>query len=200
MNQQTKTFQLVSYAILGAMGTAFMFISFPIPFLPANFLSLDFSEIPVLLAAILFSPVAGIAVAGVKIALYTLFMGAGDPIGMVTNFMASLAFVLPIAYIYRRFRTTKSLVLGIGVGTVSLTVILSVLNYFIFLPAYVWLVGMDLSSGMMLTMVLGGILPFNLIKGIVVGAVFVPVFLKLYPLLKKQRVGATLKKPTVHEQ
>ncbi|GAK07334.1 ECF transporter S component [Geomicrobium sp. JCM 19038] len=177
-----------------------MFISFPIPFLPANFLSLDFSEIPVLLAAILFSPVAGIAVAGVKIALYTLFMGAGDPIGMVTNFMASLAFVLPIAYIYRRFRTTKSLVLGIGVGTVSLTVILSVLNYFIFLPAYVWLVGMDLSSGMMLTMVLGGILPFNLIKGIVVGAVFVPVFLKLYPLLKKQRVGATLKKPTVHEQ
>ncbi|GAJ99738.1 MULTISPECIES: ECF transporter S component [Geomicrobium] len=200
MNQQTKTFRLVSYAILGAMGTAFMFISFPIPFLPANFLSLDFSEIPVLLAAILFSPVAGIAVAGVKIALYTLFMGAGDPIGMVTNFMASLAFVLPIAYIYRRFRTTKSLVLGIGVGTVSLTVILSVLNYFIFLPAYVWLVGMDLSSGMMLTMVLGGILPFNLIKGIVVGAVFVPVFLKLYPLLKKQRVGATLKKPTVHEQ
>ncbi|MFB4158523.1 ECF transporter S component [Geomicrobium sp. JSM 1781026] len=199
-NQSSKTFRMVSYAILGALGTAFMFLSFPLPFLTATpFLSIDFSEIPVLLAAILFSPVAGIAVAGIKIALYTLFMGAGDPIGMVTNFTASLAFVLPIAYIYRRYRTTRSLVVGVGVGTFSLTVILSVLNYFVFLPAYVWLVEMPFTPEIMMTMVLAGILPFNLMKGILVGAVFVPVFLKLYPLLQKQKIGAGLKKQPVNE-
>nr|WP_052364042.1 ECF transporter S component [Geomicrobium sp. JCM 19037] len=60
-NQSSKTFRMVSYAILGALGTAFMFLSFPLPFLTATpFLSIDFSEIPVLLAAILFSPVAAL--------------------------------------------------------------------------------------------------------------------------------------------
>nr|WP_052364041.1 ECF transporter S component [Geomicrobium sp. JCM 19037] len=118
---------------------------------------------------------------------------------MVTNFTASLAFVLPIAYIYRRYRTTRSLVVGVGVGTFSLTVILSVLNYFVFLPAYVWLVEMPFTPEIMMTMVLAGILPFNLMKGILVGAVFVPVFLKLYPLLQKQKIGAGLKKQPVNE-
>ncbi|MBB6449465.1 riboflavin transporter FmnP [Geomicrobium halophilum] len=186
--RNTKTFRMVIYAVLGAMAAALMFISIPYPVF--SFLSIDFSELPVLFAALLFSPIAGIAVAGIKILLYTLFAtGAGDPIGMVSNFMASILFVLPVAYVYRHFQTIKGLIAGLGIATVFMAVTMALLNYLIFLPAYSWLIGWELSGQALWYTTLVGILPFNIVKGVFISLLFVPLFLKLYPLLQPGSLG-----------
>ncbi|QQK80681.1 ECF transporter S component [Salicibibacter cibi] len=193
--KESKTFRLVMYAVLGSMATALMFVSIPMPMF-LSFLSMDFSELPVLFAALLFSPVAGIAVAGIKILLYTLFMGAGDPVGMISNFVASLLFVLPVAYVYRHFRSVKGLIAGLGIAIVSMTIGLAALNYLVFLPAYSWLIGWEMSSQVMLTTVLAGILPFNIVKGLAISILFVPLFLKLAPMLEKKSYGGNLQRKT----
>ena len=61
--QQNK--RLITISMLSAIAFVLTFIKFPIPFLPP-YLTLDFSDVPSLLATFTFGPVAGIIVALVK--------------------------------------------------------------------------------------------------------------------------------------
>ncbi|HDP2844149.1 TPA: ECF transporter S component, partial [Staphylococcus aureus] len=75
--QQNK--RLITISMLSAIAFVLTFIKFPIPFLPP-YLTLDFSDVPSLLATFTFGPVAGIVVALVKNLLNYLF-SMGDPVG-----------------------------------------------------------------------------------------------------------------------
>ncbi len=71
--QQNK--RLITISMLSAIAFVLTFIKFPIPFLPP-YLTLDFSDVPSLLATFTFGPVAGIVVALVKNLLNYLFRWA----------------------------------------------------------------------------------------------------------------------------
>ncbi|WP_258871096.1 ECF transporter S component, partial [Halobacillus trueperi] len=88
----SKLQKLVILALLGTISMVLMFLKFPLPFLPP-YLKVDVSDIPALLAAILFSPLAGIVVEGLKNGLYMIFTGVSDPIGVVANFFAGVLFI-----------------------------------------------------------------------------------------------------------
>ena len=57
--------RLTGIAMLSAVAFALQFLEFPIPIMPA-FIKLDFSDLPELLAAFAYGPLAGVAVAGIK--------------------------------------------------------------------------------------------------------------------------------------
>ncbi|UOQ46075.1 ECF transporter S component [Halobacillus salinarum] len=186
--QSSKLFKLVIIALFGSISVVLMLLNFPLPLLP-QYLKVDFSEIPALIAAILFTPLAGIAVEGLKNVLYFIYTGASDPVGVVANFTAGLLFVVPAAMFYRRFKSTKGLVSGIVVSIVITAVSMSVLNYFFILPAYSWFMGMEMMSAQMKwTTVVAAILPFNALKGLIIGVLFVPVFIKLRPWIEQKRM------------
>lgn len=64
--------------------------------------------------------------------------------------------------------------------------LMSILNYVLFIPAYTWFLHAPaLSGGALKTTIIAGILPFNLIKGLVVTLVSTPIFLQLRPWLKE---------------
>lgn len=88
--QQNK--RLITISMLSAIAFVLTFIKFPIPFLPP-YLTLDFSDVPSLLATFTFGPVAGIVVALVKNLLNYLF-SMGDPVGPFANFLAGASFLL----------------------------------------------------------------------------------------------------------
>ncbi|MCE3403985.1 ECF transporter S component, partial [Staphylococcus aureus] len=88
--QQNK--RLITISMLSAIAFVLTFIKFPIPFLPP-YLTLDFSDVPSLLATFTFGPVAGIIVALVKNLLNYLF-SMGDPVGPFANFLAGASFLL----------------------------------------------------------------------------------------------------------
>src|SRR5699024_2378878 len=94
--------------------------------------------------------------------------GATDPIGVAANFIAGSLFVFPVAYFYHRYQGVKSIIIGLIVGTVGMAVIMSVLNYFIILSAYSLLVGMESNYSIKWLSVVGGVLPFKFIKGVIV--------------------------------
>ncbi len=182
--------QFVVMGMLSSMAYLLMVLNFPVIGLP-EFLKLDFSEVPVLIAAIIFGPMAGIIVEALKNVLHYLLHGAGTgvPIDQIANFTAGILFVLPTAFMFRKLRTMKGLAIGLVIGTISMTLIMSVLNYFVFLPAYYYFMNFPVMSGdATRTFIVAGILPFNFVKGVVLTIIFVLLFTRLKPWLQRQMV------------
>ena len=76
-----------------------------------------------------------------------------------------------------RFRTVKGLVTGLIAGTVVMAVGMSFLNYALFLPMYTYFFGMDKGVGEALyVMIIKGILPFNIVKGIIITTIMVLLY------------------------
>lgn len=181
MKQKKSIVHMVSIAMLSSIAYLLMMLDFPFPGLPP-FLQIDFSDVPALMAAIIFSPLAGVMVEAIKNVLHYGIQGSltGVPVGEIANFIAGCLFILPAAYLFRKHRTVKSLTTGLMLGTITMTVIMSVLNYFVVLPAYTWFLDQPaMSSEEMRQMIIVAILPFNIIKGIVVTVVCIPLFSRL---------------------
>lgn len=181
MKQKKSVVQMVSVAMLSSIAYLLTMLKFPFPGLPP-FLEIDFSDVPALIAAIIFGPIAGVIVEGVKNVLHYGIQGSltGVPVGEVANFIAGCLFILPAAILFRKHRTVKSLTTGLMLGVIVMSIIMSVLNYFIILPAYTWFLNSPaMSSDVMRQTIVKAILPFNLIKGIIVTVIFVPLFSRL---------------------
>lgn len=184
---------------LGAVATVLMMFKIPLWFVP-SFLEIDLSEIPVLIGAFALGPVAGIFIELIKI-LGNLLINSTITFGVgeLSNFLIGLSFVLPAAIIYKRKKTRKSVILGMTVGTVSMAVVGSLLNAFLLLPLYAKVMNIPLSglvamgtkvqSGItnIQTLVLLGIVPFNIIKGGLVSICTFLLYKHLSPILKGQK-------------
>ncbi|WP_077624994.1 ECF transporter S component [Sediminibacillus massiliensis] len=189
--KSSNLLRLIILALMGTISMVLMFLNFPLPMLP-QYLKIDFSEVPALIAALIFTPVAGIAVEAIKNLLYLIYTGAGDPIGVFSNFLAGVLFVVPAAYLYHKFKGVKSLVSGLVAGTVIMSVGMGLLNYYLLLPAYSWFMGWEtMSAQVKWVTIAAGILPFNIIKGVVIALLFVPLFLKLKPWMERKRISVS---------
>lgn len=179
----------VAIGMLSSLSFILMLIKFPIPPFPA-WLSVDFSDIPALIAALLFGPLAAILVELFKNILDYLMSGseAGLPIGNMANFLAGITFVLPTYYVYIRLKTKKGLLISLAIGTVVMAIIMSILNYFAILPAYIFLLGYwdPMSTADMRQLIVAAVLPFNVIKGIIITVIFLLLYSRLHGWLDKQ--------------
>jgi riboflavin transporter len=174
----------VTVALLSSLAYVLMLIKFPLPLLP-SFLTFDISDIPVLVAAILFGPVAAIIVEVIKNILDYLTFGSesGIPIGHLANLLSGILFVLPTYFVYSRIKTRKGMTIGLIVGTISLAVLMSVLNYFVILPAYLALMHFQVPN--VKEYIIAGVLPFNIVKGLLVTIIFMLIFIRLQKWLEK---------------
>ncbi|WP_179395364.1 ECF transporter S component [Lacticaseibacillus absianus] len=193
----SKVHRLVGVALLAAVGFILqMFLAFPI--LPAfPFLKLDLSDLTVLLGGLLYGPVGGVMVAFVRSLLHYVLTGGGviNLIGDAASFVASCGFMWPVVALMKNKNSIGRQLTGLIGGTLSLTVIMSVLNLVLIMPAY--LAVMNFQLGMSTAKyVLIGVVPFNLIKGVVVSVVFFALAKALMPWLEKQQRAAQV--PHLH--
>ncbi|GLC87193.1 ECF transporter S component [Lysinibacillus piscis] len=189
MKKNVKLQSFITIGMLSSISFLLMLFNFPIPPFPA-FLEVDFSDMPALLAAITMGPIAGILVELFKNILDWLFSGTptGVPVGHMANFATGLLFILPVSYIFNRFKTIVGLVGGLVTGTVVMAVGMSLLNYAVFLPMYTYFLGMEPVVGDSLyTMIVAGILPFNLVKGVLLTAIMVLLFTTMRKWIDNQR-------------
>lgn len=157
-------------AILAAIGVLLMFIEVPIiPFV--SYLKLDFADVPVLLGTIIYGPLSGIIIAAIKCLLYALIHGMSpvNLLGVLASFCSSLLMLLPFAWANHHFAAVsrRALLWGSIWATILLAIGMTVFNYYVLTPAYMdmfnWHPSLPIKQ-LMLT----GVLPFNLIKGVVV--------------------------------
>jgi len=173
---------LVSIGMLSSIAYLLMLLNFPLPIFP-NFLFVDFSDIPALIAALVFGPLAGILVELFKNVLNYIATGSqtGVPVGHIANFVAGIVFVLPTLFVYNRLKTRKGMTIALVAGTVIMAVVMSILNYILILPAYTMLMGFP----DMRNLVVPAILPFNILKGIMMSFIFMLLFIRMQAWINK---------------
>ncbi|MCM3566753.1 ECF transporter S component [Neobacillus mesonae] len=181
----TKVKAMVSIAMLSSIAYLIMLLNFPMPPFQ-NFLLVDFSDIPALIAALIFGPMAGILVEFLKNLLDFVMIGSptGVPVGHIANFLAGVLFILPTYYVYSKLKTRRGMTIGLIAGTVIMSIMMSVLNYYFILPAYTKLMGFpDLRN-----YVVPGILPFNILKGVLMSIVFMLLFTRMRSWINKHSI------------
>lgn len=180
---------MVSIAMLSSISYVLMLLNFPLPPFP-NFLMIDFSDVPALIAALIFGPVAGILVELFKNILDYFMTGSGTgvPVGHAANFVAGVLFILPTYYLYKKLKTNKGMTFALAAGTVSMAVLMSVLNYYVFLPAYTFFLNMPaMSAPETKQFIIAGILPFNIVKGLLMSIVFMLLFTRMKTWIERQQ-------------
>ena len=151
------TKQLVVMALMCALALLLSFIAFPI-FPAASFLKLDIALVP--------STVVGLAYGagpGVLVALACAVAHAaitGNWVGCIMSCIVALAYIIPVALIYSRNNTLKGAIIGLVVATICL-VVGSIIGNLIIDPLFYGM-PFDAVAGL----VLPAILPFNVIKGV----------------------------------
>lgn len=159
MNANQKTKKIAVMAMLVALSVVMVFlIHFPI--LPAaSFLEYDPADIPILIGAFAYGPLAGLVLTVIASLIqgFTVSGGAGL-YGILMHIIATGTLVLVSSGIYRIKHTRVGAVIGLVCGTISMALIMMVANHFI-TPFYM-LVPVDVVDAMLLPV----ILPFNLIK------------------------------------
>lgn len=179
-------------ALLGAVATILMFISFGLPILP-SYLKVDFSEMPALLASFALGPTYGAAVCLIK-NLVNISATTTGGVGELCNFLLGVLFVVPAGIIYRHSPTRKTALIGMIVGTLVMSVCSVLVNYFIVYPTYLLVMPEDAIVGMYSALVpaansiLKGILIFNLpltfVKGVLDAVITFFLYKRLSPVLK----------------
>ncbi|MCM3571709.1 MULTISPECIES: ECF transporter S component [Mesobacillus] len=180
---------MVSIGMLSSISYVLMLLNFPLPPFP-KFLMVDFSDIPALIAALIFGPAAGILVEFLKNTLDYFMTGSdtGVPVGHVANFVAGVLFILPTYYIYQRMKSNKGMTFALVAGTTSMAILMSVLNYYVFLPAYTLFLNMPAMSGPETrAMIVAGILPFNFVKGLLMSVIFMLIFTRMKTWIERQQ-------------
>ena len=188
---------ITKVGILSALATVLMLFEFPLPFIAPPFYKLDFSELPVLIGSFALGPVAGILIELFKNLLNLLFEGTATAfVGEFANFLMGCAFVLPAAIFYRAKKTRPAALYGMICGTLTLTVVGTLINYFLLIPMYSVLynlpidaiVGMGQAINPAITnlplLVVLAVAPFNLLKGAVISALTFVIYKRVSPLLK----------------
>lgn len=149
------TRQLVTMALMCAIGVLLSFVEFPL--LPGvAWLKYDASAMPAMVCGFAFGPAAGLAVGIVGAIIHGILMA--DFSGAVMNILVVAGFILPAAIVYRRSRTFKSGVVGLVLSAIAATV-MAILGNLVITP--MWL-GVPLDA--VVAMILPILTPFNLIK------------------------------------
>lgn len=183
--------KLVILAMLGSISYVLMVLNFPFPGLPP-FLKIDFSDIPAIIAALIFGPVAGIIVELLKNVLDFVMIGSptGVPVGHIANFVAGVLFVLPTYYIFKVLNSKHGMTIALVAGTIIMSLLMSVLNYYVVLPAYTLFMNWDaMSSQETRQFVTTAILPFNILKGGLITIVFTLLYIRMKTWIDKQALS-----------
>lgn len=179
--------------ICAAIATVLHIFDFPLPFLAPGFYKLDFSELPVLLSGFYLGPSAAVACEGVKILLKLLIKGTSTAyVGDLANFVVGCSFVLPAAIWYHVHKSRHSAIIGLTLGTISMTILGTAFNAFYLLPKFAQLFELPLDTIISMgaeiwgggidsvgTFVMACVAPLNLIKGALVSLLTMLLYKKV---------------------
>ena len=185
---------LTRVAILSVISFLLMFVQVPLAFIAPPFLQLDISDVPALIGGFAMGPFAGICIELVKNLLNLFIKGSiTSGVGELSNFIVGSSIVAISSLVYKNSKTYKGAIVGLLAGTLAMTAIAMASNFFVVFPLYGKIMGLDAIIQMgtaitshitdLWTMMVYAVMPFNLIKGIVISIVTLLVYKKVSHLL-----------------
>lgn len=153
-----STKQLVTMALMCAIGVILSFIEFPL--LPGvSWLKFDASNMPAMVVGFGFGPGAGVAVGIVIAIIHGLLLA--DFTGALMNILTVTCFVLPAALLYRWKRTYPIAIFGLVLSIIA-AMIGGIVGNLIVTPMYL---GVPFDA--VVALIIPVLVPFNLVKGLI---------------------------------
>ena len=175
------TRQLVTMALMCAIGVLLSFIEFPL--IPGvTWLKYDASAMPAMVCGFAFGAGGGLAVGIAGAIIHGILMA--DFSGAVMNILVVIGFVVPASLIYRQGRTFPRAIIGL-IASVVCAVIMAIVGNLVITPAYL---GVPMDA--VIAMILPILVPFNLAKGIINAVLTLAVYKSISNLItpRKQQV------------
>ena len=195
MNQSRYSVRTMTrVAALSAIAVVLYYLP-GIPVIPPIY-KLDFSIVPVWVAALSMGPVKGVVVALVK-DLAGLLHTSSSGVGEIADFLCACALIVPSSVLYRRWRKPVLRITAMVIGIAAMVLIGAAANYYVMIPFYVNVQGLPLDRIIELvagsipavhslpTLVAFATSPFNLLKGVVLALITWPIYWKLETVIKK---------------
>lgn len=189
----TKTRFLAGAAMLAALACVLQYFEIAIPIMPF-FIKFDFSDLPALLGAFAYGPVAGVAIEFIKNLIHCA-VSQSATVGELSNFILGAVFVFSAGLIYKKNKTKKFAVIGGVIGSFAMGIISIPSNYFVVYPFYYSAympepVVLEAYQAILpsMTSVLQSLfvfnLPFTIVKGLISVIIAMLIYKPLSPLLK----------------
>ena len=179
VTSKTSIRYMARIAVLTAIASVLMLLEMPLWFAP-GFYKLDISEAVILMGGFAMGPGAAILIEFLKNLINILLTGTDAAyIGELANFITGCSFVVPAALIYKYHKNKKGALISMVVGSLSLMMIGSLLNYFVLIPAFSQFYNLPIENIISMgaavnplvsdlkSLVVCAVAPFNLVKGIV---------------------------------
>ncbi len=144
--------------------------------IPISFLDFDIKDAILCLGGILIAGNYFLISIFITCLLEFLTMSSSGLFGLVMNLLASVFYIVPICFIYKK--SLKSLLIGITIGTISMTIIMILLNLF-FTPIFFGYAFKDVVA-----LLIPLIIPFNIAKGAINGILILIILKPLKKALK----------------
>ena len=184
--------KLTGTAMLSAIAYVLMFLDFSVPFMP-SFIKMDLSELPALIGAFAYGPVAGVVICLVKNVIHLMITTTGG-VGELSNFLLGASFVLVAGGVYRFKKTRKCALIGSVLGAFIMGVFSIISNYFLVYPIYYNFMPQDaiLAAYQLIFSGVKNILqclivfnaPFTFIKGMISVVITFIIYKRISPILK----------------
>lgn len=208
-NPKFSASYVAKIAILTAISfILYAFAKFSLPFMFPSFLDMQISELPALLAGFSMGPVSGCLVIILK-CLFKFPMTGTAYVGEATDILMGIALVLPASIIYSIKKDKKHAFIGLLVGTCAFVGAGLIVNRFISIPFYAKAFGFEKIIGMVSALYKNvtvdnfyayylplAVLPFNLIRCIIMSALTFVLYKRLSVLLHWE--GDSLRKDKVY--
>ena len=192
---QSKTRLLTGCGMLAAAAIALQYIEIPIPIIP-SFIKLDFSDLPELIGAFAYGPLAGVLIALIKNLIHLAVSQSGY-IGELSNFILGAVFSLVAGIIYKKNKTKRGALIGEIVGALCMAAISFPSNKFIVYPFYYNFMDKAAVLGMYQAILpstksidqalLIFNVPFTLVKGLICVGITMLIYKPLSPILHGKR-------------
>ncbi|MBQ6757346.1 MAG: ECF transporter S component [Oscillospiraceae bacterium] len=183
---------LVVTAMLTAVSFILMLLDFSVPLIP-NFVKMDISEFPALLAAFALGPVWGAGVCLLKNLLHLTVTTTGG-VGELANFLLGAVFTLVAGAIYKHKRTRTGAMIASIAGAFAMAALSLPINYYITYPFYQNFMPLDAIIGAyqainpgvdgLFACLLIFNVPFTFVKGMLDVILCALIYKRISPLLK----------------
>lgn len=163
--RKEQTRKLVVMAMLVALSVV-LIAAIHLPLIPTvAFLEYDPADIPILIGAMAYGPAAGLALTAAAAVIQGMFISTTGPWGILMHIIATGAMTFAASTVYKHRRTRAGAAVGLVLGTLARGLVMVPANHFI---TPIW---MSAPTEVVDSLMLSGILPFNLLVGAINSAV-----------------------------
>lgn len=199
--QGTSSTKIAFIAMFATVAGVLYIFGFKMPFAFPSFLDFKLSDIPILIGSFTLGPVSGAVIVVVEILIKLVIKGTSTVfVGELSDLITSCAFAVTAGIIYMKHRTFKGALVALAIGTAAEVTVALLFNWLVLVPFYVefffggnWAAIVGVMNSLFPACTVDNfynyylwvsVLPFNLLRCIVAGAVTLLVYKRISRLIK----------------